>query len=62
MIARHILEHAHDIASFLEALKGLLNPGGYLVIESPDFQRYLQDLGDRVVKTPAPAAKLVPAP
>jgi hypothetical protein len=36
IVARHILEHAHDLRGFLEALVGLLAPEGYLVLEVPD--------------------------
>jgi hypothetical protein len=36
IVARHILEHAHDLQGFLEALAGLLAPEGYLVLEVPD--------------------------
>lgn len=36
LIARHILEHAHDVQTFTVALHTLLNPGGYLVLEVPD--------------------------
>jgi len=32
------------------------------VLESPDFQRYLKDLGDRVVNSPKPAGKPGPTP
>ena len=35
---------------------------GKIVLESPDFRRYLKDLGDRVVNTPTPARNLAPAP
>ena len=45
-----------------EAVDRLRAAAGGIVLESPDFQRYLKDLGDRVVKTPAPAGKLAPAP
>ena len=37
VIARHILEHAHDLPAFAAALKELLVPGGLLVAEVPDF-------------------------
>lgn len=39
VIARHILEHAYDLRMFLEGLKELLKPEGYLVIEAPDCSR-----------------------
>ena len=45
-----------------EAVDRLRAAAGRIVLESPDFQRYLKDLGDRVVKTPTPAGKLAPAP
>ena len=45
-----------------EAVDRLRAAAGRIVLASPDFQRYLKDLGDRVVKTPAPAGKLAPAP
>ena len=38
LIARHILEHAHEPARFVEALRKLLKPEGYLVLEVPDCE------------------------
>ena len=37
MIARHILEHAHDLQGFVDGLRGLLAADGYLIFEVPDF-------------------------
>ncbi len=45
-----------------EAVDRLRAAAGKIVLESPDFQRYLKDLGDRVVKTPARVGKPAPAP
>jgi len=39
LIVRHILEHAHDLASFVASLKTLTAPEGYLVLEVPDCSR-----------------------
>ena len=36
LIVRHVVEHAQDPATFVSALKRLVKPGGYLVIEVPD--------------------------
>ena len=35
VIARHILEHAHNLHEFLAALQTLVSPGGYTVLEAP---------------------------
>jgi hypothetical protein len=42
LIARHIVEHAHDVLTFVGGLKSLLRPGGYLVIEVPDCTSMLE--------------------
>lgn len=42
LIARHILEHAHDIRGFMNDLKKFIKPGGYVVMESPDCRRALE--------------------
>jgi len=36
VIARHILEHAHDLNGFMAAVRALAKPGGYVVFEVPD--------------------------
>lgn len=43
VIARHIFEHAHDPASFFDALAELIKPGGRIVLEAPDCGRALRD-------------------
>lgn len=42
LVARHVVEHAHNPTRFLQALRYLLKPGGYLVLEVPDCDRALQ--------------------
>ncbi len=39
IVARQIVEHAHDVSKFMQALKELATPGGYVVIEVPDCER-----------------------
>ena len=41
LIARHILEHAHDLHGFLRGLDALLAPGGFVAFEVPDFNTAL---------------------
>ena len=43
VIARHILEHAHDLPGFFRGLTQLLKPQGYLVVELPDCRRALAE-------------------
>lgn len=41
LIARHVLEHAHDPRAFLGGLASLVTSGGYLVLEMPDSRKFL---------------------
>jgi len=41
LIARHVLEHAHNPRAFLQGLVSLMKPGGYLVFEMPDSRKFL---------------------
>ena len=40
VVFSHVLEHIYDIPSFFTAARSLLNPGGYLYLETPDATRY----------------------
>jgi hypothetical protein len=42
VIVRHILEHAEAPEEFLSALKTLLAPNGYLILEVPDCQKSME--------------------
>jgi SAM-dependent methyltransferase len=46
VVVRHILEHAHDPAAFLQACARLARPGGWMVFEMPDSRKFL-DAGDQ---------------
>ncbi len=39
IIARHLIEHAFDLRMFIEAIKTLVKPEGYVVFEIPDCKR-----------------------
>jgi hypothetical protein len=42
LLVRHVLEHAHDPAGFLDALGRLLAPGGRAVFEMPDCRKFVE--------------------
>jgi hypothetical protein len=44
-IVRHVLEHAYDLPLFIEAIKLMVRPGGYILWEIPDCERALS-VGD----------------
>ncbi len=48
LVARHVIEHAHDIHEFAGAAAALLAPGGVVVFEAPDCGRGLT-LGDHTL-------------
>ncbi len=43
VIARHILEHAQDLRGFMKALKQLVSPKGYIIVEVPDSTQALKN-------------------
>jgi hypothetical protein len=40
-IVRHVVEHAYDLPAFIEAIRLMVRPGGYIVWELPDCERAL---------------------
>jgi len=38
LVVRHLVEHAHDVKSFLAGIHAMLKPGGYAVFEVPDCE------------------------
>lgn len=42
LIVRHILEHVYDVPRFLDSLRAMVEPGGYIVFEVPDCTRALE--------------------
>lgn len=42
LLVRHVLEHAHDPAVFLRAVAMLVKPGGYLLFEMPDSDKFIK--------------------
>lgn len=42
LLVRHIVEHASDASAFIRSLRGLLSPGGYMMFELPDSEKFFQ--------------------
>ncbi len=42
LLVRHVVEHAYDLSRFIDAVKSLVKPGGYVVWEVPDCSRALE--------------------
>ncbi len=42
LIVRHILEHAEDLAAFVEGCASLVKPGGHIMVELPDCSTSLR--------------------
>ena len=42
VIARHILEHAHQPAALIAALRRVAKPGGYIVLEVPEASKFIR--------------------
>ena len=43
-ITRHVLEHIKDLNEFIKAMQLVIAPGGYVLIEVPNFMMNLMDL------------------
>lgn len=41
LIVRHVVEHSYDLPAFIEAIRRMVKPGGYIVWELPDCERAL---------------------
>jgi SAM-dependent methyltransferase len=44
LIARQVLEHIHDLENFKESIRIALRPGGYVLLELPNFEFVLKYL------------------
>lgn len=42
LLVRHVLEHAHDPAAFMAAVRKLVKPNGYLLFEVPDCAKFIK--------------------
>ena len=42
LLVRHVLEHAHDPVGFLKAAAMLVKPGGHLLFEMPDSEKFIR--------------------
>ena len=45
LIVRHVIEHAYDLYTFIDAIRCMVKPGGYIVWELPDCEQAFT-LGD----------------
>lgn len=45
LIVRHVVEHAYNLPEFIQFIRDLIKPGGYIVWELPDCERALS-VGD----------------
>lgn len=39
LVVRHVVEHAQDLPTFIDAIRHMVSPGGYIVWELPDCER-----------------------
>ncbi|MCP4265446.1 MAG: class I SAM-dependent methyltransferase [Candidatus Brocadiaceae bacterium] len=49
LIVRHILEHAYDFHLFMESIKKLVVPDGYIVFEVPDCRAHMEDIDYTII-------------
>jgi hypothetical protein len=49
IVARHILEHVHNLHGFMQVMRDLLAPGGFLVLEAPDCEPSFRQLDYTIV-------------
>lgn len=42
MIVRHVIEHSYDLSAFINSIKALVKPGGYIVWEVPDCEKAIE--------------------
>jgi hypothetical protein len=43
LIVRHVIEHSNDLPEFINSMKALTNPDGYIIWELPDCERAFEN-------------------